>query len=271
MTATRDPGRRTAPARCAMPPPSSAARSRRAMAPCGGCAAARRSRPGELSDAQYGLLFGLREHSDAAHQRAGLAGRPVTGDAPPRCSTGSRLPGWSTACAPSATGGSCSPSLTERGQRGRRRAPRAVRAALARQRWPSSATTSCAPPPPCSTACADMFDELTTRRRAGVCDLSRTLTSAVEVRRSPAGVAHAEGDLRAVRPRRLGELDGGRQQDRPLETRPRPCSLAAVAESQRRQAAGLGPHPVGDGGGKPNRRAVSGCTWIGLRSPETEP
>ena len=68
----------------------------------------------------------------------------------------------------------------------------------------------------------------------------------------------------------LGELHRGRQQDR-LAERDLDRERVWEARVERGQAAGLRPHAVGDRRGKRSSRAVSGWTWIGLRSPETEP
>ena len=67
-------------ARAAQPAPgstrwrASAPRSRGRWRPCGAFAGATRHRPGELSYAQYGLLFGLAERGErSASELAGLA------------------------------------------------------------------------------------------------------------------------------------------------------------------------------------------------------
>ena len=64
-------------------------------------------RPGELSDAQYSLLFCLRESDADAHERARAGCRPQ----PRQHDRDARLPGgardWSPASAPTRIGGSC--------------------------------------------------------------------------------------------------------------------------------------------------------------------
>ena len=64
-------------------------------------------RPGELSFAQYSLLFGLATSGELLDRRARAGRRPLAGDASRRCSTASRRPASSSASAPSATGASC--------------------------------------------------------------------------------------------------------------------------------------------------------------------
>ena len=84
-------------------------------------------------------------------------------------------------------------------------------------------------------------------RRERPFELTAGVTTAVQVRRAALGVAHAEGDRPCPRPRRLGELNGRRQQDRPRKATSH-GERCGQLRTERRQAAGLGPHPVGDGG-----------------------
>ena len=65
-------------ASAAAPPYEQLGRSfKAAIAPCGGCEGATPSRPDELSHAQYGLLFGLREHEQLVLERARVRRRPL--------------------------------------------------------------------------------------------------------------------------------------------------------------------------------------------------
>ncbi len=146
-----------------------------------------------------------------------------------------------------------------------RGAPGPVRAAVARGAGRVRRRASCAPPPRCWIALRAMFDEIAREPEAFARQAS------ARARRGAAaalGVAHPEADLArlpglaevTVAGSRIGRLNA-------TSTVNAPGSCGPSAARQR----ALVHIPWAIAEGKPNSRAVSGWTWIGLRSPDTAP
>ena len=158
-------------------------------------------------------------------------------------------------------------SLTERGARWSRRAA-PVRAALARGAREFSDEELLA-----AAAVLDrlrgLFDEIVVEKTSAAA--AESTPPAGRGRPFEMAVARrtANGDPRLV-VGRLGERRPWREQDRLAEATSTVNASRQLGPSAARHRALVHiPWAIADG--KPNSRALSGWTWIGFRSPETEP
>ena len=182
--------------------------------------------PGELSDAQYGLLFGLRR-STTRSQRASSRSRPGCRPPPrPRCSRASRRAGLVSRVRSEIDRRVVLTSLTERGRELVDAHQAQLRAPLARRIRELQRRGAARRGRPCWTALATLFDELA-EERSGVGQ------RAVEVRR-------LDARRRAPRtaPPPSANCDRRRQQDRALE---RHLDRERVGQPRRRARPGSGP------------------------------